>query len=284
MYAQVEKSKDNKNRTVANSVSQKKNSVKQALGFVDSRTQKLSIGVSTIQQVTDDGKSGGSLEDGGMHGQRNQLQHGAMQNVPSTLHHVIPRNKLSTLWNRIRELNKFSDTKIQTSFKSVADRAIGATQDPARLWQQDSNGQQMTAAEMRDSVKKANDNSVDALTNAEQDRAGAMERALQWMPGNIHNGPTNRLIPGNDGWDEGKDDGGDEFEKSAKKVMPRKQFTKLEALNNSIDDGKPTGKNISSYIRRMADQIQDISRVNSITAYDATKWEYDELKNKYRLK
>lgn len=39
MYAQVEKSKENKNRAVANSVGQKKSNVKQGIGFVDNRRQ-----------------------------------------------------------------------------------------------------------------------------------------------------------------------------------------------------------------------------------------------------
>ncbi len=38
MYAQVEKSKENKSRTVANSVTQKKSSGQQGFGFVDNRT------------------------------------------------------------------------------------------------------------------------------------------------------------------------------------------------------------------------------------------------------
>lgn len=41
MYAQVEKPKENKSRAVANSVAQKKNSVKQGFGFVDNRPEAL---------------------------------------------------------------------------------------------------------------------------------------------------------------------------------------------------------------------------------------------------
>ncbi len=41
MYAQVEKSKENKNRAVANSVSQNKSGGKQDFGFVDNRKQSV---------------------------------------------------------------------------------------------------------------------------------------------------------------------------------------------------------------------------------------------------
>lgn len=69
MYAQKEKLKENKNRSVGNSVAQKKSNIKQGLGFVDNRTdaitqRKLKASVfirtaekaivqSTIQRVTD---------------------------------------------------------------------------------------------------------------------------------------------------------------------------------------------------------------------------------------
>ena len=48
MYAQVEKSKDNKNRSVANSVGQKKSDGKQGFGFVDNRP------VSVVQRKSQD--------------------------------------------------------------------------------------------------------------------------------------------------------------------------------------------------------------------------------------
>ena len=41
MYTQVEKSKENKSRAVANSVTQKKSNVKQGFGFVDNRPEAL---------------------------------------------------------------------------------------------------------------------------------------------------------------------------------------------------------------------------------------------------
>lgn len=41
MYAQVEKPKENKSRSVANSVGQKKNNMKQGLGFVDNRPEAM---------------------------------------------------------------------------------------------------------------------------------------------------------------------------------------------------------------------------------------------------
>ena len=41
MYAQVEKTKENKSRAVANSVAQKKSSVKQGFGFVDNRPEAV---------------------------------------------------------------------------------------------------------------------------------------------------------------------------------------------------------------------------------------------------
>ncbi|NEQ40512.1 MAG: hypothetical protein F6K40_31495 [Okeania sp. SIO3I5] len=44
MYAQVEKTKENKTRAVANSVAQKKSNVKQGFGFVDNRLHKIHIG------------------------------------------------------------------------------------------------------------------------------------------------------------------------------------------------------------------------------------------------
>ena len=41
MYAQVEKSKENKRQSVTNSVTQKKNNVKQSFGFVDNRPEAI---------------------------------------------------------------------------------------------------------------------------------------------------------------------------------------------------------------------------------------------------
>jgi len=41
MYAQVEKSKESKSQSVANSVTQKKSNVKQGLGFVDNRPEAV---------------------------------------------------------------------------------------------------------------------------------------------------------------------------------------------------------------------------------------------------
>ena len=43
MYEQVDKSNENKSRAVANSVAQKKSSVKQGFGFVDNRPEALSL-------------------------------------------------------------------------------------------------------------------------------------------------------------------------------------------------------------------------------------------------
>ena len=39
MYEQVEKSKENKSRAIANSVAQNKSNVKQGFGFVDNRSE-----------------------------------------------------------------------------------------------------------------------------------------------------------------------------------------------------------------------------------------------------
>ncbi len=41
MYAQIEKSKENKSRAVANSVAQKKSNLKQGFGFVDNRSEVI---------------------------------------------------------------------------------------------------------------------------------------------------------------------------------------------------------------------------------------------------
>ena len=41
MYAQVEKPKENKNRAIANSVTQKKSDGQQGFGFVDNRSEAI---------------------------------------------------------------------------------------------------------------------------------------------------------------------------------------------------------------------------------------------------
>ena len=41
MYAQVEKSKENKSRAVANSIAREKSTVKQGVGFVDNRAEAV---------------------------------------------------------------------------------------------------------------------------------------------------------------------------------------------------------------------------------------------------
>lgn len=66
MYAQVEKPKENKSRTVTNSVDQKKSNVKQGFGIVDNRTiqvkqRKTSVRINPIQRyptaLSDDEKA-----------------------------------------------------------------------------------------------------------------------------------------------------------------------------------------------------------------------------------
>lgn len=57
MYAQVEKSKENRSRAVANSVTQKKSNVKQEFGFVDNRPN-ASI-QRTIQKIANEFSSNG---------------------------------------------------------------------------------------------------------------------------------------------------------------------------------------------------------------------------------
>lgn len=52
MYKQIEKSKENKSRTVANSVTQKKSDVKQGLGFVDNRPE--GVAQRKLQEMMND--------------------------------------------------------------------------------------------------------------------------------------------------------------------------------------------------------------------------------------
>jgi hypothetical protein len=50
MYVQIEKPKENKSRTVANSVGQKKSNVRQGFGFVDNRLKSTITGVDAVTQ------------------------------------------------------------------------------------------------------------------------------------------------------------------------------------------------------------------------------------------
>jgi hypothetical protein len=56
MYAQVEKPKENKNRAVANSVTQKKSNAKQGIGFVDNRPE--TIAQKKLQGVVNNSSQG----------------------------------------------------------------------------------------------------------------------------------------------------------------------------------------------------------------------------------
>lgn len=63
MYAQLEKSKDNKSRAVANSVAQKKTNVKQEFGFVDNRPEAVAQKKFRIQKL----KTNNSITSSGSH-------------------------------------------------------------------------------------------------------------------------------------------------------------------------------------------------------------------------
>jgi hypothetical protein len=81
MYEQVEKSKENRGKSVANSIAQKKSNVKQDFGFVDNRfgsvtQRKLELGFdnSPMQYVKKNGKQQAGMPAKSKHGTKEKQQ------------------------------------------------------------------------------------------------------------------------------------------------------------------------------------------------------------------
>lgn len=107
-----------------------------------------------------------------------------------------------------------------------------------------------------------------------------LKHMIMWIPGNIHRGPSDRINPDGEGWLADRDDGGDSFERSAKKVVASGHWTALEGLNNAVEGVIGDTKTVGD----LDTAITGITQYG-MAEYDADKWERDvEKENKWRLK
>ncbi|PTL81188.1 hypothetical protein [Vitiosangium sp. GDMCC 1.1324] len=162
-------------------------------------------------------------------------------------HHIIPKEKLKSFFDKVM-VNGDGATK---EFKQICTFVIqkhyryrhGDTY-PSALAFQDNNAPAQAANEAGVTmavIAVLTGMHVDADTadGATTGRWGLFENFWFWWPANLHRGPGSalRLQPAGGGanWDENLDDGGDRFEKSAKHVLPKKQFEDLSALQAAMD-------------------------------------------------
>lgn len=120
----------------------------------------------------------------------------------------------------------------------------------------------------------------DVRANISSDYKGSMGfGAIAWIPGNIHEGPSSRLSPGDDNFDASRDDGGSGFESSARELIHADQFAALETLSTMLDafEDTPALAFDATRIDQFIDLIHRINRFREtypdMREFDASEWE-----------
>ena len=114
-----------------------------------------------------------------------------------------------------------------------------------------------------------------------------------WIVGNLHQGPSCeiRLSPGDVGYDQERDDGGNNFETSASKVINGEHYKKLETLNSYlrnvvIEYSTMKKSQKRDLITKMFDLMTELMSSKYFTPFNkktASKWGYDEETNRARF-
>lgn len=236
---------------------------------------------AVAQLIGADGSSGGSVEHQGLLANTGTTRIGGA-NVQMTYHHVIPRNKLSTFWSRVvtnRQV-KHLVSGLTTAVDNAYERG-GATATAF----QDNNGTEITKKQVTkligDLGKKTRTNQAINLSADEQARGDLLERIFQWMPGNIHRGPSLRMSITAQGADPERDDGGDQFEVSAKHVIPEDKYTDLKSMDALID--KYIADNKAEHLIKISPLVQAISGQTSPYPYHPDNWTFSREYNVYRI-
>ena len=191
--------------------------------------------------------------------------------IPMTRHHIIPRNRLRDFWNNVKANNHLSylNSVVVRLVDKANERTMGRVVTDLEV-----DGTRITHADTLRYMSYMNNNLLPVPTG-QIDGAGVIEKVFQWWPANIHYGPTKRLSPGNHGYDINRDDGGDNFEVSAQKVVKHEIYILLKKVNDAIEEYNinPSLK----LIKHIAKELLILSTHNSITHFDDTKWVYEPV-------
>jgi hypothetical protein len=234
-----------------------------------------------VQLLKVDATSTGSVEHTGL-----LVNTGATRvagnNVNMTYHHIIPRNKLSTFWTRV------------VAKRHVKHLALGLTTAVAKAYErggatatafQDNAGQQIEKKHVNKLIdnlsKQKRKEKAIKLSPKEQTRGELFERVFQWMPGNIHRGPTTRISITAQGADPERDDGGNQFEISARHLIPADKYEDLLAMNTHIDNYIANNKDED--LIKISPIVGSLASQTSVYAFNPAKWYYDHGVSAWRI-
>lgn len=194
-----------------------------------------------------------------------------------TRHHIIPRNKLSNLWNVVKQRNHlnflFGGVNALVSNAIKRDRRRNANSVDLQV-----NGARITPAVATAYIGYMDNNQL-PMPASQMAGASVIEKIFQWWPANIHYGPSERLQPGNSGYDIKRDDGGNNFEESAEKTVSPKTFNTLKNLNNKIDTYISNSNNRE--LGKISNLISVLSTIDNVTPYDENQWTQERVNNKW---
>lgn len=213
-----------------------------------------------VQLLGRDGTGMGSVEQDGVFVGANDPSHG-VQPTAMTYHHIIPRNKLSSFWNSVQANGDL--VHLVNAVSGIMDDAndrVNADPNLATSTAFEIDGAAQSKTDMSSAMKDlAKGNNIDSGA------ANIIEAIFQWWPGNIHQGPTDRPVK----IDMEEDDGGDEFEQSAKHVVPSSQYKALEKMDKLIDSYNSSDKVL---VKKVGGIIGQLRSVSTIQPYKAAKW------------
>lgn len=176
-----------------------------------------------------------------------------------------------------------SSEKILTIVKKLcnpANNEIKTSTDAAKLVMAEDH--QNDLEDVRDSFNKwtkAVDVTEDTAKSVETSISDneTLQHMIEWLPGNIHRGPTNRIAPGGSGYNADIDDGGANFETSAQHLVTAEHWRALLALDTAIDN--VTTEANQENIIALSTALETLSKY-SLTEYDEAKWKLCEVEGR----
>lgn len=100
------------------------------------------------------------------------------------------------------------------------------------------------------------------------------DAAMCWNPGNIHRGPSKRVVEGDRNYNELLDDGGEKFEKSAANLVSPAHYAELVNLNSDIESLMALAVGTEGEValaQRIVQRMIALQRIG-LTQYDKDKW------------
>jgi hypothetical protein len=236
MYAQVEKSKENKSRTVANSVTQKKSSGQQGFGFVDNRPEFIAptylqrSGASMITQLmTREGEMSKAAAHGSLLPSQNQVL--GAENL--TYHHIVDKDQLMDYWNAMRqiEINHRAAVELEDTVHHIISKAKA---NAAESTAYEVDGIAAESGALLETALHSASNGREVNTNLGE----IIDRMYQWMPGNIFSGPVpdQRWHVGEGPGANDQKDPENDFEFGAQYIIPGSDYDRLYAIYSETSE------------------------------------------------